>query len=227
MSLDLYAKCEHLLGIEEATEALHDLYASVLEDYTVTSLLDIGCGRGGFMQKMAERNVACKGIDPSPVMVTSAGERGLDAECLHIGDATGEYDAAVAIFDVLNFLDDKQLEQFLDDVAKRLRPGGVFVADINTLHGFAEVAEGSMSVEEENAFLNVDAVFADNELHTTFTLFEEEEDGRYRKTQSTITQYFHPLKRFRKHPHLKLVENRTFSLYDTKDKMLFVFKKAE
>lgn len=226
MSLDLYARTEHLCGIEEATEALHNLYRSELEEYDVTSLLDIGCGRGGFMQMMDEAGVSCKGTDLSAVMVEDARAKGLDVECLDICDAGGEYDAAVAIFDVLNFLDDGALEKFLDGVAARLKTGGVFIADINTLRGFSDVAEGSMTNESETEFLNVDAVFENNELNTTFTLFNKEADGRYSKEQSTIVQYFHPLKRFRKVPNLKLVQNQTFSLYDEKDKTLLIFKKV-
>ena len=56
-NLDLYAKAEHLLGIEEATEALYDLYRSELDDYDVKTLLDVGCGRGGFMQRMLSDGV--------------------------------------------------------------------------------------------------------------------------------------------------------------------------
>jgi len=59
-NLDLYAKAEHLLGIEEATEALYDLYRSELDEYKIKTLLDVGCGRGGFMQRMISDGVKCK-----------------------------------------------------------------------------------------------------------------------------------------------------------------------
>ena len=226
MSLNLYAKAEHLFGIEEATEELHKLYRSVLEDYEVKNLLDIGCGRGGFMKLMSAQGIACKGIDLSSVMVEDAKKTGLDVSCSDICDTEGEFDAAVAIFDVLNFLDDEALTRFLACTAERLKEGGVFVADINTLHGFSEVAEGTMTNETETEFLSVDAVFEENELHTKFTLFQKEDDGRYAKEQSTIVQYFHPLKRFRKLPGLQLVQNQTFSLYAERDKTLLVFKKT-
>ena len=56
-NLDLYAKAEHLLGIEDATEALYDLYRSELDDKDVKTLLDVGCGRGGFMTRMISDGV--------------------------------------------------------------------------------------------------------------------------------------------------------------------------
>lgn len=224
-NLDLYAKAEHLLGIEEATEALHNLYQSELEGYEVKTLLDVGCGRGGFMRRMMDAGVACKGIDLSGVMVAECKAQGLDAECIDISEVEGTYDAIVSIFDVLNFLNRDALLAFLDAVAQKLSDNGVFIADINTRYGFSDVAEGSMSNDTDEEFLSVDAVFANDELHTKFTLFEKGEDGRYTKYQESIVQYFHPLTTFQKLAKLKLIDKQTFSLYDTKDKTLLIFKK--
>ncbi len=224
-NLDLYAKAEHLLGIEEATEALYDLYRSELDEYNVKTLLDVGCGRGGFMQRMSSDGVTCKGIDLSAVMVKECQEQGLDAECIDIKDVDGKFDAIVSIFDVLNFMDKEKLLLFLESIADKLNDEGIFIADINTLYGFRDVAEGTMSSENEEEFLNVDAEFANNELHTKFTFFEKNEDGSYTKYQDTIVQYFHKIQIFQKLSKLKLVEKQTFSLYDTEDKTLLVFKK--
>ncbi len=224
-NLDLYAKAEHLLGIEEATEALYDLYRSELDDYKIKTLLDVGCGRGGFMQRMMSDGVECKGIDLSSVMVDECRAKGLDAECIDIADESKKYDAVVAIFDVLNFLDQEELLKFLEGVAARLNDDGVFIADINTLYGFSDVAEGTMNSENEREFLVVDAVFEDEKLHTKFTLFQKSENSTYTKHQDTIVQYFHKIRVFERLASLKLVDKQTFSLYDTKDKTLLIFKK--
>lgn len=224
-NLDLYAKAEHLLGIEEATEALYDLYRSELDEYKIKTLLDVGCGRGGFMQRMMSDGVVCKGVDLSQVMVDECRAKGLDAECMDIADEGGKYDAVVAIFDVLNFLNQEELSGFLDSVEARLNDDGVFIADINTLYGFSDVAEGTMSSENEKEFLVVDALFEDEKLYTKFTLFEKNKNSTYTKHQDTIVQYFHKIRAFEKLSSLKLVEKQTFSLYDTKDKTLLIFKK--
>ncbi|QFR43113.1 class I SAM-dependent methyltransferase [Sulfurimonas sp. CVO] len=224
-NLDLYAKAEHLLGIEEATEALYDLYRSELDEYKIKTLLDVGCGRGGFMQRMASDGVECKGIDLSSLMIDECRAQGLDAECADVSEVGGKYDAVVAIFDVLNFLNQDQLLKFLDAVSDRLNDNGVFIADINTLYGFKDVAEGTMSSENDKEFLVVDAVFEDDKLYTKFTLFEKEKDSKYVKYQDTIVQYFHKIRAFEKLSGLKLAEKQTFSLYDTKDKTLLIFKK--
>ena len=224
-NLDLYAKAEHLLGIEEATEALYDLYRSELDDYKVKTLLDVGCGRGGFMRRMISDGVRCKGVDLIAVMVEECKAQGLDAECIDVADVDGKYDAIVSIFDVLNFLDNDALVKFLDAIASKLNDDGIFIADINTRYGFSDVAEGTMSSENEKEFLSVDAEFNNDELLTKFTLFEKNEDASYTKYQDTITQYFHKIKVFQKLESLKLVEKQTFSLYDTEDKTLLIFKK--
>lgn len=223
-NLDLYAKAEHLLGIEEATEALYDLYRSELDDLNVKTLLDVGCGRGGFMQRMISDGVKCKGIDLSSIMVQECKVKGLDAECIDAKDVSGRYDAIVCIFDVLNFMKKDELVEFLDAMATKLNDDGIFIADINTLYGFSDVAEGTMSSENEDEFLSVDARFEDDELHTKFTLFLQDETN-YVKYQNTIVQYFHKIKTFEKLPSLKLIEKQNFSLYDTEDKTLLIFKK--
>ena len=224
-NLDLYAKAEHLLGIEEATEALYDLYRSELDEYNVKTLLDVGCGRGGFMKRMISDGVACKGIDLSALMIDECKADGLNAECIDVADENGKYDAVVSIFDVLNFMDKENLIAFLDSIAQRLNEDGIFIADINTLYGFSDVAEGTMSSDSDNEFLSVDAVFENDELHTKFTLFEKNKDGSFTKYQDTIVQYFHKIKLFQQLSGLKLIEKQTFSLYDTEDKTLLIFKR--
>ncbi len=224
-NLDLYAKAEHLLGIEDATEALYDLYRSELDEHNPKTLLDVGCGRGGFMTRMISDGVICKGVDLSAVMVDECKTEGLDAECIDVADVNGKYDAIVSIFDVLNFMDKDALLKFLDAIANKLNDDGIFIADINTRYGFSDVAEGTMTSENEKEFLSVDAQFENDELYTKFTLFEKQEDESYKKYQDTIVQYFHKIKIFQKLDGLKLIEKQTFSLYDTEDKTLLIFKK--
>jgi len=158
-------------------------------------------------------------------MVEECKSQGLDAQCIDIKGIDAKFDAIVSIFDVLNFMQKDQLVDFLESVAKKLNDDGIFIADINTLYGFSDVAEGTMSSENDNEFLSVDAVFQNNELHTQFTLFQRADGERYIKYQDVIVQYFHKIQTFQKLTGLKLVEKQTFSLYDTEDKTLLIFKK--
>jgi len=225
-NLDLYSKVEHLLGIEESTAYLHTLYTEVLYNYEIKTLLDVGCGRGELMEKFQKYDIECDGIDLSELMVEKAKQQGLNAEHKPICEVDKKYDAVVAVFDVLNFITPEELESFIDCVHEVLNNDGIFVFDINTLHGFSNVAEGTMTQEEGDMFLAVDAEFDDNQLHTKFTLFEKQDDGNYRKEQSTIVQYFHSLKIFKKLKNFKVVQSAYLDLYDAKDKALIVLKKA-
>jgi len=225
-SLDLYSKVEHLLGIEESTSYLHTLYTQVLYNYEIQTLLDVGCGRGELMEAFAKYDIKCEGIDLSALMVEKAKAKGLYAEHKSICEVDKKYDAIVSVFDVLNFVEPDQLQSFMNCVHEALNEEGIFVFDINTLHGFTNVAEGTMIREEGDMFLAVDAVFEKNELHTKFTLFTKEEGNRYTKEQSTIIQYFHSLQLFKKLKNFKVVQSAYLDMYDEKDKALIVLKKA-
>ncbi len=59
-------------------------------------------------------------------MVALAQERGLDAECKALASVDETFDAAVAVFDVLNFIPSAELNAFMASVADVLNPGGIF-----------------------------------------------------------------------------------------------------
>lgn len=222
-NLDLYARVQNLLGLEEATEALHDIYKAQLKNYNIKTLLDVGCGDGNFIQQLTKDGIICKGIDLSQVMIDKCISKGLDAQCIDIADVVDKFDAIVCIFDVLNFMDKNSLIKFLKSIVNRLNDGGVFLADINTLYGFSEVADGTMSVDAENEFLSVDSVYENDELHTKFTLFEKNDDNSFTKHQNTIIQYFHKIKTFQNLTELRLIEKNKISLYAKDDKVLLKF----
>jgi predicted TPR repeat methyltransferase len=224
-NLDLYARVEHLLGIDEAAEHLHRIYTEVLYNYEITSLLDLGCGQGALMGSFEKYGINCEGIDLSEVMVEKARAKGFKAEHKSICEVDKQYDAIVSVFDVLNFIPPQELDEFMGCVHGALHDEGLFVFDINTLHGFSNVADGTMSAEEEGRFLSIDAVFEENRLSTEFTLFEQEGE-LYRKEQEVITQYFYSLQYFKKLKQFKVVQSAYLDLYGEKDKALIVLKKA-
>ncbi len=225
-ALELYAKVEHLLGIEEATDKLHHLFLGELEEFAPKTLLDVGCGRGGFMKLMQQEGVSCVGIDASEVMVKECQDDNLEVYHKNIDEVEGCFDAIVCIFDVLNFFDQDSLSRFLASVVSKLNDGGVFLADINSLSGFRDVAVGCMSVDEGDEFLVVDAIYEDEKLITTFSFFEKNDKNCYIKTKEDITQYFHKTRSFERVEGLKLLQKLPFSLYDTKDKILLILKKS-
>lgn len=128
VGLDLYAKVESLLGFEEARKRLHALFLEKLKRLGVNKVLDIGCGSGCFMQIAQEEGMEVVGIDLSLVMVEAARQKGLNAYRMNLCDVTERFDAAVAIFDVLNYIRPADLGHFLECAAMTLKCGGICCA---------------------------------------------------------------------------------------------------
>ena len=228
MGLELYAKIEPLLGFEDTIGGLYDFYIDLLKSWKPNSLIDIGCGSGTFLKRLSQNMEIERayGIDLSKTMVERAKLLGIDAEAKDLCDVNEQFDAATAVFDVLNYLDSEALELFCSCVYKVLKPGGIFIADINTLFGFEEVAQGSLVREDEKRFVSLDSVFEDEKLITDLTLFEEESGGCYRRSKDTIVQHYHETAKLSNIGGLTLIQSYPIEMYaDMADKEVLVFKR--
>ncbi|UPT77871.1 class I SAM-dependent methyltransferase [Sulfurovum sp. XGS-02] len=228
-SLDLYAKVEDLLGVKEAAPSLYAHYLLFLNTIDFDTLLDVGCGSGDFLRQIqgALEIPEVKGIDLSPLMVSKTLEQGYDAQCVDLCDLDGRYDVLTAVFDMVNYLDKAALERFLGCVKAHLNDGGYFLCDINTLHGFENVAVGSYIVDDEERFLTVDSDFEEGEYSAEFTLFEKE-GSCFKKSQESIRQYHHTVDEIVRLSGLELVQSDDVTLYDLDeaDKVFLVLKKV-
>ena len=214
-SLDLYAKVEDLLGVKEAAPSLYAHYLLFLNAMDFETLLDVGCGSGDFLVQMKQAlNIAeVKGIDLSPLMVSKTKALGVDAACMNLCDLEGKYDVITAVFDMLNYLTQEELETFLVCVKEHLNEGGVFLCDVNTLYGFENVAVGSFIVDDKERFLTVDSEFEEGVYSAEFTLFEKE-NTVYVKSQESIKQYYHSVEALVRCSDLELMVNDDVNLYD-------------
>jgi SAM-dependent methyltransferase len=104
----------------------------------VRRVMDIACGTGPHLVRLAERGYRMTGLDLSPKNIAFLGERlvakGLDAELI-VGDMTDfrlprPVDAAICMQDSQgHLLTNAQLLAHLRSVARALRPGGLYVFD--------------------------------------------------------------------------------------------------
>ncbi|CAA6804248.1 MAG: Unknown protein [uncultured Sulfurovum sp.] len=228
-ALDLYAKVEDLLGVTEVTPILNEHYHETLEKLEFKTLLDVGCGSGGFLMELAQKNpeVQTLGIDLSPVMVEMTKAKGLNAECIDLCKLEGKFEVITAIFDMVNYLDKKHLKRFLRCIEEHLEEGGHFLFDINTLFAFKVVAAGSFIKDSDNRFLTIDSDYDEEaaEYYMDFTLFEKEGEA-YVKSQEAITQYFYKVNEIQKLTKMKLVSKKAISIYSNEsEKFYLVFKK--
>ncbi len=112
-------------------------------------LLEVGCGTGLVLAKLAPHAAEAVGVDLSPAMLEHARARGLT---VHEGSATalpfgdGSFDV-VCSFKVLAHV--PQIEVALSEVARVLRPGGIAVLEFynrRSLRYLARLAAGARRV---------------------------------------------------------------------------------
>jgi len=104
-------------------------------------VLEVGCGRGEFAERLLEVGIEVVAVDQSPRMVDLTSARGVDAR---VGDvqalpfAAGAFDAAVANFMLYHV---PRLNDALFELARVLSLGGRLVAATNGVRQLAELWE--------------------------------------------------------------------------------------
>lgn len=112
------------------------------------TMLDLACGTGTVALALASRGWTVYGVDASASMLAQARRKAEEAEqtlMLSQQDMRSftlpvPVDLVTCLFDSLNYLhrvDD--LEQTFSRVAAHLKPGGLFVCDMNTIWALAEI----------------------------------------------------------------------------------------
>ncbi len=121
-------------------ELLDSLEAELVATYgTAGDVLEVGCGTGLVLERIARFARSAKGIDVSPGMLERARERGLDVE---LGSATelpfddNSFDVCCS-FKVLAHVPD--IEGALAEMARVTRPGGHVLAEFYNPHSFRGV----------------------------------------------------------------------------------------
>jgi len=225
--LDLYAKIEYLFDFDEVIDYLWDKYIDELKSLNVKTILDIGCGSGGFMQKAKKAGFEIVGIDVSKEMINNAKQKNLDVYHKDLCDCHQKFDACVAIFDVINYMDKDYLKKFFKCVKNVLKDDGYFLFDINTLYGFEEIAQGTLYVGDEKISGILNSIFNDNVMKTDIIVFERQGDC-WNRYNGEIVQYFYDNKYLDKIAPLDFYKNIEINLYggDLADKNLLVFKKV-
>ncbi|NPA12099.1 MAG: class I SAM-dependent methyltransferase [Epsilonproteobacteria bacterium] len=207
MGLELYSKVEELFLDKEAAHILWGYFLEILQDIEPKNVLDIGCGSGEFCKMAKEFNV--KGIDLSSLQVKKARQKGCNCEVKNVCELNEHFDASVAIFDVINYMDKKELKIFFECVKK---VSDYFVFDINTKYAMEELAVGTLKAESDDKFGVLHSEFEDNKLITEIVLFKR--DGEcYKKEKSQIIQYYHHIDEIIEISGMNLVRLLPVTLY--------------
>jgi SAM-dependent methyltransferase len=133
-SLDAYK----YVGFEDQFRGSREVIRARLESYLPlfegrTDILDVGCGRGEFLDLLGSRRIAARGIDLNHEMAEGCRARGLDVTeadavsylaTLPDGSLGGIFSAQV-----VEHLEPQYLLQFLELAGHKLRPGGRLVLE--------------------------------------------------------------------------------------------------
>ena len=225
MALDLYAKVEELFLDKEAAHILWGHFISILKDLDVKSVLDIGCGGGDFCILAKQEGFDIKGVDLSKAQIKKAVKKGCDCKAMDVCELNEKYDAAVAVFDVINYLSENELKKFFSCVEKVVKK--YFIFDINTLYAMEDLAVGTLKAENEDKFSVLYSEFENNKLITEITLFEKKDEKCYEKVQNSIIQHYHSLDIIEKSTKMRLKEIIPVSLYGSAEaeKLILIFEK--
>lgn len=137
-ALDAAADAYAYVGFENLYRGSRDEIRSRLAEYLplfegASDVLDVGCGRGEFLDLLRERDVRARGVDVNAEMIEECRARGLDAST---GDALACLDAVedeslggLFAAQVVEHLQPDYLVRLLNVAGRKLRPGARIVLE--------------------------------------------------------------------------------------------------
>lgn len=116
-------------GNEKAVAESFSDYLQYLEGFGKESCcLDIGCGRGEWLELLKDRNVGAKGIDLNATMAGECQAKGLDVEAIdlvsYLGKSAENSFDLISAFHVVEHLEFEVLICLFDEALRVLKPGG-------------------------------------------------------------------------------------------------------
>ena len=95
--------------------------------------MDIGCGRGDWLDLLKEEGLQGRGVDVSSVMVEQCRRRGLDViegdMLAYLRNLPDNSLSAVTSFHLIEHLSFEILIELLDEVRRTLKPGGLIILE--------------------------------------------------------------------------------------------------
>lgn len=195
-------------------------------DRRVRSVLDLGCGTGTMLLELARRGYDMTGVDGSAEMLAVARDRieaaGKSEDVLLLCQDLSEFelygtvDAVVCCLDTLNHITEPEaLSRCLHWVHNYLEPNGIFLFDINSPHKFRTVyGDRDYVLEDEGVVCTWQNCYDPESGLSDFyiSLFTEEEDGRYTRTDVFRQERMYTLAEMR-----RLLKENGFELLSVSD----------
>jgi SAM-dependent methyltransferase len=115
-------------------------------------VLDLGCGPGAHLERLARHGHECVGLDMAPAAIAYARDRALEARssCRYVQQdlrgalPPGAFALVICLFGELSTFAGNELRAVLRNVAGALTPGGRVVIELSTLAGVRRKAERAL-----------------------------------------------------------------------------------
>lgn len=112
----------------------YDVAAEIVSKVEPGNLLEIGCGNGHFLEKIASLALSANGVDINRDAVAVCKRKGLKVDAVNVHEIKDSYDMVV-LFQVLEHMEDaKALFEFL--ATRLVRPGGHLIIAVPNPEGY-------------------------------------------------------------------------------------------
>ena len=131
----LYASLEdHLRGPRDEVRERLKVYVPILKEAGITGeVLDIGCGRGEWLELMHAEGIEARGVDNNRIVVEqcrSAGLKVVEEDALvHLRSLPDESLDAVTTFHLVEHLPFETLVRLLNEIVRTLKPEGILIVE--------------------------------------------------------------------------------------------------
>lgn len=110
----------------------------IIRKYKPDSLLEVGCGKGFFLEKISSFVTEIQGLEINPEALKICQEKGLKVSSTTISNINRNY-AMVILFEVLEHLD--KITETLVDVSRIIEPGGLLLIAVPNPDGYLRDCE--------------------------------------------------------------------------------------
>lgn len=176
----------------------------LLKEYNVTEgchIADLGCGTGTVTQILDKEGYDCVGIDNAPDMLTIASEKMYESGASIVYSLQDmrdfgmpyEMDAMISIADSMNYITSKEdLESVFSCAWEGLKPGGVLIFDLKTIHFFRDVlADNTYAENRDTSAFIWDNIYDEKTRNNEYDLavFIQNEEGSFQRYEENHFQH--------------------------------------
>lgn len=131
---DFYARISKHPWYYEQNKWEYDIAAEIVSQLEPEDLLEIGCGNGHFLEKIASMGLDVEGVDINRDAVAACKTKGLKVDAINVFEIAKSYEMVV-LFQVLEHMENaKELFEFL--TTKLVRSGGHLIIAVPNPDGY-------------------------------------------------------------------------------------------